>query len=109
MIFKRKILELYNMQTSVNYFSFVMEITEVNFSIFYYLLITIKNHQRKAEMKPRLMVTASKYMHQIASAMKALKKIQSYVNKISSLTSGHHYSFQYNIPSYCLAALFASP
>lgn len=74
------------------------------FNLFLYF-----NHNKKSSKKGRDETQANGYGKQIASAMKALKKIQSYFNKISSLTSGHHYSFQYNIPTYCLAALFASP
>lgn len=97
------------MQTAVNYFSFVMQITEADFSIFSYFWITVENHQRKVEMKTRLIFMASKYMHQIASTIKALQKIQSDFNRVSSLTNEHHYTFLYNIPPHCLAILFTSP
>lgn len=50
MPFKGKTLKSYKsnvMQTAVNYFSFVMEITEVDFSIFSYFWITLKIIQKK--------------------------------------------------------------
>lgn len=112
MPFKGKTFKSYKsnvMQTAVNYFSFVMEITDVDFSIFSYFWITVKNHQRKVEMKTRPIFMASKYMHQIASTIKALQKIQSDFNSISSLTDEHHYTFLYSIPPRYLSVLFTSP
>lgn len=49
MPFKGKTLKLYKsnvMQTAVNYFSFMMEIIEVDFSIFSYFWITLKKSSK---------------------------------------------------------------
>lgn len=73
MPFKGKTLKSYKsnvMHTAVNYFSFVMEIIEIDFPSFLIseTLVCFRNHQRKVEMKTRLVFMASKQlMHQINS------------------------------------------